>query len=148
MDIKTKYNFKDFVIPICTRREKIKVPKNCSVCKDEGKVDLNGKKYTCPECYGYTYHYEEGELEWYILENNSGFIGRINVEFYDNQYIVEDGRENEISYMLDSTGVGTGTLWREDCLFRSFQEAQDECDKRNNERRKSINNNYIIERRG
>jgi hypothetical protein len=131
MNIETKYNFGDFVVPIWVRREKIKVPTNCPACNDKGKVVLNDKEYTCPECRGYTYHTEDGDIEWYVIEDSVGYIGKIDIEFYDNQYIELENRKSEIVYMLDSTGVGSGTMWREDCLLTSIEEAQKECNRRN-----------------
>jgi hypothetical protein len=128
MNIKTKYNLGDLVYPISTRREEVKVPTNCLVCKDVGKVELNNNFYCCPECMGYTYRIVEGEIEWY-LTGYKGIIEKIDVELYDKKY----DRQDEYMYMLDSTGVGSGRCWKEENLFKSAEDAQIECDKRNNE---------------
>ena len=39
--------------------------------------------------------------------------------------------KEEYTYILKSTGVGSGTLWNENDLFSSSEEAQNECDIRN-----------------
>lgn len=132
MNIQTKYNFGELVYPISYRLERVKVPKNCPVCKDKGEIKLNGTMYTCPECRGYTYHTEDGDMEWYI-DDCQGKIGKIRAELYASKYEGKYGNESEIRYMLDSTGIGSGTLWKEEDLFISLEEAQAECDKRNTE---------------
>lgn len=130
MDIKTKYNFGELVYPISYKTEEIKVFHNCPLCKDKGLVMLNNQEYTCPECRGYTYHIEDGDIEWYVTKDQ-GKIGRIGVEFYASKYEGKYGNESTIKYMLDSTGIGSGTLWKEEDLFLSLEEAQAECEKRN-----------------
>jgi hypothetical protein len=135
MNINTKYNYGDLVYPISTRREKVKVPRNCPVCKDTGTVTLNNNTYSCPECRGYTYHTVEGEIEWYADIYYKGKIGKIDIEFYAPKYKREG--DSKICYMLDSTGVGSGTVWEERNLFLSCDEAEKECIRRNDEIRKT-----------
>ncbi len=128
MKIETKYSLGDFVYQISTYKGNVKVPTNCPVCKDEGIVKLNKKDYCCPECRGYTYHTIEGDIKWYV-KNEIGCIGKVGVEIYADKYKNKD----EIKYMLDITGIGSGTLWEENRLFLTIEEAQAECDKRNKE---------------
>lgn len=128
MNIITKYNFGDKVYPIDTRREKIKISTNCPVCNDSGKVIINDESYTCPKCRGNTYHIKEGDIEYYVYYK-SGRIGKVDIDLYDSKKYKE---KPEIKYMLDSTGVGSGRCWHENDLFLSNEEAQTECDRRNN----------------
>jgi len=130
MRIETKYNYRDIVYPISTRFETLKVSTNCPACKDKGKVELNGNEYTCPKCRGYTYHEVEGDIEYYVTFSQ-GKIGKIDINLYDPKYEGKYGNISEIRYMLDSTGIGSGTVWEEDNLFKSRDEAQIECDRRN-----------------
>lgn len=130
MKIETKYSLGDFVYPINTRFESVKVPINCPVCNDKGKVELNDKSYTCPECRGYTYHTVDGDIKWYITDYK-GHVGKINLGLYDNKY--KHSNHDEIRYMLDSTGVDSGSLWDEENLFLTKEDAQLECDRRNKE---------------
>jgi len=129
MEINTKFNFGDTVYPISYKQEEIKKYNNCPICNDTGKVELKGELYTCPNCHGRTYEIKRGEIEWYTYYL-SGVIGKINIDFYDEKY---DDEESTITYMIDSTGIGSGTLWMEDNLFLSEKEAQEECDRRNRE---------------
>jgi len=134
MEINTKYNFGDYVYPIISKPEEIKVYNNCPVCHDIGKIELNNTKYTCPECRGNTYKIKYGDPEWFVYSHGGGFIGKIDLDLYDKKY--EDnyyGHKSKISYMLDTTGIGSGNLWEEDNLFLSKEEAQVECDRRNKE---------------
>ena len=128
MKIETKYNFKDTVYLVSGRIQRIKVPTNCPICNDRGKIIVKEKEYTCPECRGYTYHTEEGDIEYYVHERQ-GKVGRITAEYYDEKYSKHN--ESKITYMLDITGVGSGTIWDENDLWFTIEEAQAECDRRN-----------------
>lgn len=130
MLIETKYNYRDIVYPISTRFETLKIPTNCPACNDKGNVDLNGIIYTCPKCNGHTYHNEAGDIEYYVTFSQ-GKVGKIDINLYDPKYEGKYGNKSEIRYMLDSTGIGSGTVWEEDNLFLSREEAQKECNNRN-----------------
>lgn len=129
MLIETKFNYDDLVFPIWYRAERIVIPNNCSVCNDTGKVTLSNRVFTCPSCRGYIKS-EEGGIKWYVT-TNQGRIGKIEVNYYSNEYKNKDGREDRITYMISTTGVGSGTVHNEINLFLSEEEAQKECDKRN-----------------
>jgi len=139
MNIVTKYNFGDVVRPISTRREEVRVPTNCPVCKDTGEVLIQDKHYTCPECNGRTYHIKDGDIEYYVT-GREGIVGKIDIDLYDK---TRYGGKSEIRYMLDSTGVGSGTCWEEKNLFASREEAQIECDIRNKGRYEPSSEHYI-----
>ncbi len=97
---------------------------NCECCGNTGKVVIAGQEYICPKCHGAGQHKVYDGERWYV--ETSGHIGRISPEIYE----AGDERTN-ISYMLDSTGIGSGTIWREANLCESREEAQAECDRRN-----------------
>ena len=40
----------------------------CPICKGKGEVKLEGKEYTCPECYGSGYKIEKRPAKWYVHE--------------------------------------------------------------------------------
>ena len=126
MDITTKYDLGDYVYPISKRIKKVKIPTNCPACNDEGSVKINDKTYLCPDCRGYAYHTIDGDTEW-CVEYKAGKIGKINIELYSPKY----KRESHYKYMLNSTGVGSGQLWKEEDLLLSEEETQAECDRRN-----------------
>jgi len=64
-------------------------------------------------------------LIWYI--DCTGIIGKISIVSYatENNY--------RVKYMLDSTGIGSGTVHNECDIFGSEEEALVECSKRNAE---------------
>lgn len=121
----TKFSLNDFVYVITRGGYDAFIP--CETCNGAGKVELvnNGKQISCPDCYG-----RKGNKKWiqdkWICET-FGKIGKIETQFYADEY----ERENEIRYMLDSTGVGSGTCWKEEHLFLSFEDAKAECERLN-----------------
>ena len=128
MKINTKYNFGDFVYPI--RMGGYEKFINCELCDGIGKLTIENKKtITCPDCYGRCGNKEYIHDKYYVSHDSFGAVGSIRTELYDNKYT---DKKSEITYMLDSTGVGSGTLWKEGELFKTSDEAQAECDKRNN----------------
>jgi hypothetical protein len=128
MEIKTKFNLKDKVYPIRMGGyyEFIK----CQTCEGEGCVTINntGKTIKCPDCWGTKGQSEWKQDKWYICEESYGQIGKIDIEIYDKDYYKNDCK---YGYMIDTTGVGSGTVYAEDNLFKSKKTAQKECDRRN-----------------
>ena len=41
----------------------------CHVCKGKGVIELEGKTYDCPECFGRGYNTEIEPSQWHICEN-------------------------------------------------------------------------------
>ena len=125
MNIQTKFSLNDFVYVITQGGYNAFIP--CETCNGEGKVELvnSGKKISCPDCYGRKGNRQWVQTKW--VAETYGKIGKIDVQFYADDY----ERENKIRYMLDSTGVGSGTCWKEEHLFLSFEDAQNECERLN-----------------
>jgi len=125
MDIKTKYDLGQFVYTIrkCGSEKFV----TCGLCGGTGNVVINGKERTCPDCYGIGGNNEWVPEKWRVLERSH--IGKVEVALYTD---ATKGK-NRTVYMINSTGIGSGTLWDEDHVFLSDQEAQDECVKRNEE---------------
>jgi predicted RNA-binding Zn-ribbon protein involved in translation (DUF1610 family) len=98
----------------------------CDLCDSTGFVIVKGKdvEYICPQCFGDKQYKKLGK-EMTICK--TGKIGKICVEQYDSQYKNTSGTK----YMIDKTGVGSGTVWREEELFASEEEAQRACDEFN-----------------
>jgi hypothetical protein len=126
-NISTKFNLDDFVWGISSYSKEIK--NVCTACNGNRKILLDSIYYTCPKCYGSGQIIEYEPKKWNVCSEFCGRIGNIKTETYDNGY----DHENEIRYMLSSTGVGSGTLWHEEDLFLTQKEAQEECDRRNRE---------------
>jgi hypothetical protein len=128
MEISTKYSLGDEVYPIS--RHKKRVVSLCPTCCGDGVVHINGKEFSCPDCHGKGVNTIYCNEQWNIEYNIISPVGRVGVELYAAKYN-EGGDRDTIRYMLESTGVGNGTLWYEDDLFPSAQLAQEACDVRN-----------------
>lgn len=131
MKLESKFNLNQTVYPIRrgTRSDWI----SCDTCMGDGNIIVKGseKELSCPDCYGRKGGTESLPTTWGVQTDSIGKIGRIEIVEYAKKY---HSQESKIGYMLDSTGVGSGTNWREDHVFASMNEAKKECDKRNNEK--------------
>lgn len=122
MQINTKFNLNDYVYPIVCGGEEIWIP--CTTCDGSGivKIKNSDREFQCPDCYG-----NKGRNEWttngWHLSNYKSQVGLIRTE--------TDKNKSKTNYMLKATGIGSGTIWKEDDLFSSKEEAQKECDLRN-----------------
>lgn len=99
----------------------------CQTCNREGVVTIGGETFTCPKCNGTSKHPRHVGQRWYVSERS--VVGKLDVCAYlrQDQY----DHKNEIRYMLEATGVGSGRLWDEADLFATEQDALAECAKRN-----------------
>ena len=128
MEIETKFNLGDVVYGISKRYKQVK--HTCGACNGVGSVELNGKSFTCPECWGRGYTETTEPMAWRVATDLfPSTIGRVEVSRYDKKYLKDN--DNETKYMVASTGVGSGSLWDEESLFSSFEEAQVACDAHN-----------------
>ena len=130
MKITTKFNLGDAVYPIQRGGCSIFIP--CKTCNGTGRITIteSGENLLCPKCYGRKGSQEWQQLKWGI-PFSAGTIGKIDLELYAEEY--HEDHDDKTQYMLSITGVGSGTLWYENQLFLSHEEAQKECDKRNEE---------------
>lgn len=132
MEIKTKFNHGQRVQAIIQGKEEY--TEKCPICEGNGYFIYKNKKIDCSEsgCWGNGYIKKQKKSAWYIPKdiNWSNFvIQKIGAELYNpNNKKVSENR-SWIYYMADSSG----TMWNEDNLFASVEEAQVECDKRNKE---------------
>jgi hypothetical protein len=132
MDFKTKFSLGDRVCTIksCPANHIVK----CVTCNHTGKVLIGGEEFVCPKCEGKSSHPVYDGHKYFIGDENV-LVGKVSVSATQERYLsrLERGKGDrvETEYMLNTTGVGSGTVWREHELFNSRQEAQAECDKRN-----------------
>lgn len=97
----------------------------CEYCLGEGKVSLvNGDKLTCPKCSGRGG--EKYNLWLYKIVDHPSMIGKVEVTRYKNN---EDKSRN--TYMIYKTGVGSGTIWEEQKLFKTREECLSWCEMEN-----------------
>jgi len=99
---------------------------NCPTCEGVGRitVEATGEELTCPKCYGRGGHAEWIPHLWGVKHEYTSSVGRIDTVRYS-------AGENKNTYMLEATGIGSGTLWPEDSLFHTLDEAKQECSVRN-----------------
>ena len=130
MKIETKFNHGDFVYPILENFDGIK--NQCKTCDGTGRVHINGSErtITCPDCCGRGYSIGYADRKWKVCSEFASEIGKISVEHYAGKY----KQSCKITYMIETTGVGSGTAWYEHNLFLTLEEAQKECDKRNSKK--------------
>lgn len=127
--METKYNIGDRVWIIQSQYTTRLV--ECVACERTGKVKIAGEEYTCPKCGGGSRHPQHCGHKWLVWE--SGVIGKFEYEYTDPKYIYDENertKQPKITYMLDTTGVGSGTLHSEANLCRSHEEAVAECELR------------------
>ena len=137
MIIETKFSINDVVWAIHLGRRKSWII--CEACEGAGKITLKDKKpHCCPVCYGRFGKTEYFETEWSV--QTSLTIGEVQAkitnitkdDIFENVGHYEEGKDKrKVDYMAYETGVGSGTMWPEEVLFPTREEAQAECDKRN-----------------
>ena len=133
MIIETKFNHGQRVQGIVRGEEFYK--EKCPVCEGNGYFFYKDRKIDCSEngCWGNGYIDKRKNSGWYVPKDSdligwSNFvIQKIGVELYNPNNKKVSGNRSWIYYMADSSG----TMWDENNLFTSIEEAQVECDKRN-----------------
>lgn len=133
MVVKTKYDIGQRVWVIW--RENNFVPDPCPTCKGKGRVHVveSAEEILCPKCYGRgTDRNGKGHDHFRWVVKHNSIIGQIDVR--KTRYEDEDGVQHikdEIRYMIEATGIGGGSMWPEEVLFASEEEAMIEVKKRN-----------------
>jgi len=137
MEINTKFDLNQSVWEISRDHERIHV--KCAACDGAGRITLlDDKSRMCPECYGRCGRAESIAMKWQVTGQIT--IGHIRASItnivpdgiFDNVGHYEEGKTiEECQYMCYETGIGSGTIHREDTLFSVENDAQIECDKRN-----------------
>ena len=99
----------------------------CDLSNSTGKVKVNGREeeYECPCCHGRmeTEHYGYK----YVIAYYGATIGKVSIEEYAKKY--SRNNKSRVTYMLAETGVGSGTIWKEERLFGTVEEAKESCEK-------------------
>jgi predicted RNA-binding Zn-ribbon protein involved in translation (DUF1610 family) len=134
MKIETKFNVGDTVYAIAHFSEEKFI--TCPTCNGLLKITINGKTFTCPDCYGHG-----GEKIWlpkkWDIYNEEGMLAGYN---HVNKIDIDINKKGmEIRYILGTkySKSESGTLWLEEDLFFSKEKALKECEKRNLELEKS-----------
>lgn len=133
MKIETKYNIGDKVVAITRTGVKLP-PEQCAACEGSGRVALRGESYNCPRCNGKRETQRTGH-GWVIV--NAGTVADIRIEHGPPRFDYDDNRvlRTHVQYFLNQPG--SGTMYDEDNLYPTRDEALAECDRRNGGRREA-----------
>ena len=104
----------------------------CLTCANTGKVKIGAEEFICPKCNGRAAHPQFAGHKYYVDE--SGIVGQVRIEHTDHEKFYTHRSEEpnpKFEYMIDATGVGSGTIWKEADLFATREEAQRFCDAQN-----------------
>ena len=95
-------------------------------------IIIKDKKFECPDCYGKGGRTEYKTKAWNIVNDEGILSGYDNVIKIDIDITKE---KTEIRYLLGRkySKSYSGTLWDENDLFKTIEEAEIECKKRNEE---------------
>jgi len=130
MEIKTKFNLGDKIVRISHCTKEILIP--CLTCDATGEIMIKDKKFECPDCYGEGEYTEYKPEAWYIVTDEGILSGYDNIVKIDVDITRE---ETKIRYILGRkySKSYSGTLWDENDLFKTTEEAEVECERRNKE---------------
>jgi RecJ-like exonuclease len=120
MEINTKYSLGQEVWMVLTKRTESWI--TCKTCDGKGTVTVKDKSFECPECYARGGERVYSDKQQYYIYGH-GVIGNVRAEFYSKKY----DKDDVINYMIDVTGVGSGTLWSEDKVFENEKDAEIYC---------------------
>lgn len=101
---------------------------DCKPCSGKGGIFNDDVYFQCSKCYGSGKVTKHESFGWRVVYEKAK-VGKINIELTHPKY--KEYSKRRIHYMVDATGVGSGSLWSEDNIFSTLEEAQQECDKRN-----------------
>jgi hypothetical protein len=135
MNIETKFSLGDRVFIIQKQGKEEWIP--CAACKGKGGVIIEDTHFTCTSCYGKKGRNDWSFNEWSVAFRNTR-VGKVYIEKYFEEYYQKNPqyRDKEIKYMVTATGVGDGSIWYEQDIFKTLKEAEEECNKRNEEESK------------
>lgn len=131
MEIKTKFNHGQRVQAIMYAEEGYN--EVCPVCEGKGTFEFKGRTIDCSEegCYGKGFIRKYKEKQWFVPDEAyfNFVVQRIGVELYNPNNKKYKDQRSWIYYMADSSG----SMFDENNLFASVEEAEAECLKRNNQ---------------
>ena len=144
MVIETSFSIGDviYVIQYDTLLKKVL----CPACEGEGKHTLkDGTVTRCPKCND-GYKNVREKAQYHVAGPLT--IGKVSVEITESQDVEGYFGDNYKSqskrveaYMCQETGVGSGTLYYlNKGIFASREDAQAECDKRNEQESEELRN--------
>jgi hypothetical protein len=134
--VHTRFSIGDFVVGV--RRTTEQVTKVCARCGGKGELELKeGGTLPCPNRYNGRESCNSGKVTlgilslWAVSSDTAGHVGQVRVTRTAHRYASPWYAADVNEYMLTSTGVGSGSIWKEDDLFASHEGAEAECNRRN-----------------
>lgn len=100
----------------------------CRTCKGTKAIDVCGERFRCPKCEG-TGNEKTGEYNWYV--SCTGRVGQVRITHTAASPGRDEAGSIVVEYMIDATGVGSGTIWSECNLFVDRSAAGEEIAFRN-----------------
>lgn len=126
-----KYEIGDIVYAI--DHGEIHSTTQCKTCSSSGIVVIAGETFTCPKCHGTKENVYSIPPKWFV--DTQSMIGQITIVITHGDLASKKGvPEINVTYMLYSTGIFSGRVWKEKDLFLNKDEAEKECARRTNER--------------
>lgn len=128
MKITTKFSIGERVWVIA--RSHVYQPHPCRTCNESGSIEIQGDTFVCPRCSGRKME-QRGCERWHV--DRSDVVGQIRfeatkpLEYHDS---VSEGGFTE-AYMLETSGVGSGSVYDARQLFAAEDHAETECLRRN-----------------
>ncbi len=104
----------------------------CDACRETGQIELGGEPFTCPKCEGKSKHRQYAGHKTYVA--HCGRVGKIEATAYGDRY-VDSEDDNGVRYMIDTTGVGSGSVWNERDLFATREVAEAYCIEKNSDKK-------------
>lgn len=105
------------------RSESFRKMVECFPCDNTGRIEIKGDSLICPKCDGQGKHEKYVGQRLYVADH--GKIGQVRLTDCPS----EDGFT--VEYMIDSTGIGSGQIWKERELFRTRELAEQHCEQEN-----------------
>lgn len=116
MIIKTKYSLGDILYSPSTINSAYW--EDCPDCDGKGyhKVERKELQIECTSC-NFSYSKGRGKLQKWAHKPDVRFltIGQVRAEVTEKEF--------KYFYMSQETGIGSGSLWSEDVLFETYEEA-------------------------
>ena len=125
----TKFNLGEHVYIVSSHRFDRIV--RCKPCHNTGNVIIGDEQLLCPKCNGRSTHTQYAGEKFYVEEFDT-VVGKIAIEEISPGYWHREDEPNpKITYMVSTTGVGSGTLWPEERIFGTEADAQNFCNSKN-----------------
>lgn len=129
MEIKTKFNHGQRVQAIISGQEEY--DEECPICEGKGEYIFKETVIECRNsgCYGNGFITKSKKEQWFVPKDSyyNFVIQKIGIELYNSANKKYSDEKSWIYYM----SARSGTMFDENNLFSSYEDALEECNKRN-----------------